>query len=96
MVAGAIICQTPHKVKGCALNIVHSTAFYATNMVVPLDISIETSLATAHVELIDQSHSAEQLEVAVHGTETDFRQPAVHQLIQPCRSWVRFHLMEFL
>jgi hypothetical protein len=96
MVAAAIISQPPQKIKGWAVNIVEPAAFYAPHVIVMLDISVESGLAAAKIELVDHSEPGQQLQVAIHGPEADFGHFAADKLVQPHGGRVRSDLLEFL
>jgi hypothetical protein len=49
LVTARIIGATPQKVKGWAVNIVHSAALNAADVIVTLDIAVESGLLAANL-----------------------------------------------
>jgi hypothetical protein len=78
------------------VNIVQPPTLDAANVVVPLDISVESSLAAAEIELLDRPQPGEQFQIAIHGPKADLWQPAPHDLVKPGSGRVRCELLEFL
>jgi hypothetical protein len=96
MVAAPIIVRTPQKVKWWGENIVHSAALHATQMIVPLDISVKAGLATTEIEPLNDSRSGQQVQIPIDGAQANFGQPAADNLVQGRCGRVRGELLEFL
>jgi hypothetical protein len=91
-----IIRPPPQEVKGWPEDIVHAATPHASHMVVRQDVAVETGFGAAQFELLSQSHSAEQFQVAIHGSQADFWEPAADDFIYPHCCGVRGKLLEFL
>jgi hypothetical protein len=91
-----IILRTPQKVKRLVVNIVHSAAFYAADVVVRGRIAIESSLSAAQLQLLYHTSPGQQIQVPIHGSQADFRQPAKDNSVEPCCGRVRSELLKLL
>jgi hypothetical protein len=91
-----IILHTPHKVKRGAVNIVHSAAFYAANVMVGGQIAIESSLLASELQFLYDACFCQQIQVAIHGSQADSREPADHNPIDTRCGGVRSELLQLL
>jgi hypothetical protein len=91
-----IILRTPQKVKRLVVNIVHSAAFYAADVIVRGRIAIESSLSAAQLQLLYHTRPGQQIQVPIHGSQADFRQPAKDNSVEPRGSGVRSKLLKLL
>ena len=91
-----IIIYPPRKIKGRAVNIVHSAALDATNVVVWPDISVEARFPAAEVQLLDRAQPGKQLQIPVDGSETESWKPATDNLVKTGSGRVRCEPLKFL
>jgi hypothetical protein len=75
------------------MNVVHSPALDAANVVVRLDGPVEAGLSAAEIQPLDLPQSCEQFEVSIHGPETDPRQASADDLIKPGSGRMRCQLL---
>jgi hypothetical protein len=87
---------TPQKVKRRAVNIVYPAAFHATNVMVRVQIAIESSLFAAELQLLYYACPGQQIEIAIHGSKAHLGKSLPDNLIQTHGSGVRGELLEFL
>jgi len=91
-----IIRHTPQKVKRRAVNIVYTAALYAANVVVRGQIAIESSLFAAELQFLYDARFSQQIQVAIHGSQADFWEPANHNPVKSRCGGVRSELLQLL
>ena len=63
------------------MDIIHSTATHATQMVVAGDVAIKTGLGARKFQLSNDSRAGQQFEIAVYGAQADFWDPAADNFV---------------
>jgi hypothetical protein len=91
-----IILYTPQKVKRGAVNIVHPTAFHAANMMVGSQIAIESGLFAAELQLLYHARPRQQVQVAIHRSQADFREAVKDNPVNARCGGVRAELLKLL
>jgi hypothetical protein len=83
VVTAEIIRYTPQKVKRWGVNIVHSAALDAANVLVRGQIAIESSLFGTELQFLYHARFSQQIQVAIHGSQADFGESADDNSVKP-------------
>jgi hypothetical protein len=84
-----------HRIVRQIPDVVHPPAVDAAHVVMPIEIAVEAGLGAGDLELPDDAHPGQQLQIAVDCRQAELRQTSPGDFVQLRRRRVRAEISQF-